>query len=227
MVEAKDSGGRNAPSSPTVTTTTPDAAASPRVATETTAAPTPAAAPAESAAHVSRDSTETGNVAGKAARRIDAADSGGIGIDRGSIGSSSSGVDGQAGNPAFDMVVAQLCRVVAGCSQLLVLRGVIGEQEERALSVMSSRGSPVLLAAVEAYGANQDLEVRARCPFLVPCVFLAVVGVPSVVLLGDVRGRYNKHQPCTLVWRCGRESNGFCKTFEVVTDTLGVTSSPH
>ncbi|CBJ25612.1 hypothetical protein Esi_0003_0321 [Ectocarpus siliculosus] len=68
------------------------------------------------------------------------------------------GLMGEAGNPAFHMVVGQLCRVVAGCSQLLRLRGVIGEREERTLKTMSNRGSPVLLAAVEAYGANQDLE---------------------------------------------------------------------
>lgn len=60
----------------------------------------------------------------------------------------------------FKIVVAQLCRVIAGCSQLLRLRGSIGEREERALNAISARGSPVLLAAVEAYGANQDLEVR-------------------------------------------------------------------
>ncbi|CAM9969974.1 unnamed protein product, partial [Scytosiphon promiscuus] len=64
----------------------------------------------------------------------------------------------RAATPAFEMVVAQLCRVISGCTQLLRLRGVIGEREERALDVMSNRGSPVLLAAVEAYGANQDLE---------------------------------------------------------------------
>lgn len=74
-------------------------------------------------------------------------------------------VDGQARPPAFEKVVAQLCRVVAGCSQLLVLKEVIGEREERALRAMSNRGSPVLLAAVEAYGANQDLEVRHFSPF--------------------------------------------------------------
>lgn len=65
--------------------------------------------------------------------------------------------------PSNSIVVEQLCRVVAGCSQLLRLRGVVGEREERALSVMSARGSPVLLAAVEAYGTNQDLEVQCVC----------------------------------------------------------------
>ncbi len=221
MEEAKGSGNRNAPSSPPVTAKTPDAAASPSVATETTPAPTPPPPPATSAARVSRHSTEAQATSGKAARRTDAADSGGIGIGIGRGGGSSSSVDGQAGNPAFDAVVAQLCRVVAGCSQLMVLRGVIGEQEERALSVMSSRGSPVLLAAVEAYGANQDLEVRARCPFLVPCVFLAVVGVPSVVLLGDIRDGYNSSsnsRSCTLVWLCGRgRATIFAKLLEVMT----------
>ena len=68
--------------------------------------------------------------------------------------------DGRAETAAFNIVIAQLCRVVAGCSQLLRLRGSIGEREERALSAMSGRGSPVLLAAVETYGLNQDLEVR-------------------------------------------------------------------
>ena len=67
--------------------------------------------------------------------------------------------DGRAETAAFNIVIAQLCRVIAGCSQLLRLRGSIGEREERALSTMSGRGSPVLLAAVEAYGLNQDLEV--------------------------------------------------------------------
>lgn len=59
-------------------------------------------------------------------------------------------------------VIEQLCRVISGCSHLLQLRGVIGEAEERVLSTMSRCGSPVLLAAVEAYGVNEDLEVRFR-----------------------------------------------------------------
>ena len=75
-------------------------------------------------------------------------------------GGGDDGDDGRAETAAFNIVIAQLCRVVAGCSQLLRLRGSIGEREERALSAMSGRGSPVLLAAVEAYGLNQDLEVR-------------------------------------------------------------------
>lgn len=123
-----------------------DAAALPSVAIETTPITTAPEALASS------DSAETEVGFGKAAGSADAADS-----RRDGSGSSAGG---QTGTPAFRMVVAQLCRVIAGCSQLLVLRGVIGEREERALSVMSTRGSPVLLAAVEAYGANQDLEVR-------------------------------------------------------------------
>lgn len=59
-------------------------------------------------------------------------------------------------------VIEQLSRVVAGCAHLLRLRGAVGEREEQALRVLSNRGSPVLLAAVEAYGANQDLEVRNK-----------------------------------------------------------------
>lgn len=90
-----------------------------------------------------------------------------VGFGKAAEGSAATGassvagkVDGLAKTPAFEAVVAQLCRVIAGCSKLLVLKGIIGEREERALSAMSNRGSPVLLAAVEAYGANQDLEVR-------------------------------------------------------------------
>lgn len=105
----------------------------------------------------SGDYAETEVGVGKAAGSADAADS--------RLGSSGRSADGQTGTPAFDMVVAQLRRVIAGCSQLLVLRGVIGEREERALSVISSRGSPVLLAAVEAYGTNQDLEVKFLLQF--------------------------------------------------------------
>lgn len=59
-------------------------------------------------------------------------------------------------------VIEQLCRVIAGCAHLLRLRGAIGEAEEEALGVMSRRGSPVLLAAVDAYGTKQDLEVWER-----------------------------------------------------------------
>lgn len=61
--------------------------------------------------------------------------------------------------PSF-AVIEQLCRVIAGCAHLLRLRGAIGESEEEALGVMSRRGSPALLAAVDAYGTKQDLEVR-------------------------------------------------------------------
>lgn len=73
------------------------------------------------------------------------------------------GSDGENhGAGSFDVVVAQLCRVISGCSQLLRLRDVIGEEEEEALNIMSRRGSPVLLTAVETYGANQDLEVYLK-----------------------------------------------------------------
>lgn len=96
---------------------------------------------------------------------------------------------------ALKTVVGQLCRVISGCTQLLRLRDVIGEREERALSAMSERGSPVLLAAVEAYGADQNLEVRyfARnrrvtssrffffCGAYRACVRLGTVPVPRGV----------------------------------------------
>lgn len=74
------------------------------------------------------------------------------------------GIDGGTEPAAVSTgVMAQLGRVITGCSELLRLRGAIGELEARALSVMSRRGSPVLLAAVEAYGVNQDLEVGIWC----------------------------------------------------------------
>lgn len=72
-------------------------------------------------------------------------------------------------------VIEQLSRVMAGCANLLRLRGTVGEGEQHALRVMSERGSPALLAAVEAYGANQDLEVRTER------VFSCGVSVPSAV----------------------------------------------
>ncbi|CAN0046409.1 unnamed protein product [Ectocarpus fasciculatus] len=130
--------------SSSASTPTATAAAEPS-GLEAAAAAAAAAAPANS----SSASTQAGNAADGTA----AASRGGL-VDRGKIAHGK----GEAGNPAFDMVVGQLCRVVAGCSQLLRLRGVIGEREERTLKIMSNRGSPVLLAAVEAYGTNQDLE---------------------------------------------------------------------
>lgn len=66
-------------------------------------------------------------------------------------------------------VIRQLSRVIVGCAHLLRLRGAIGEAEEHALRVMSERGSPALLAAVEAYGANQDLEVRKAWCLCLSC----------------------------------------------------------
>ena len=132
-----------------VKATKPEAAASPTVAIEMT----PIAAAATATGLASSDSTQVGF--DKAAERSTAAVTAAVAAAAGA-----SSVDGQAKTPAFEAVVAQLCRVIAGCSQLLLLKGIIGEREEKALSNMSNRGSPVLLAAVEAYGSNQDLEVR-------------------------------------------------------------------
>lgn len=93
-------------------------------------------------------------------RRTRTQSEGGSTRERRTRGASESRVGGEVEAAAFKTVVAQLCRVISGCTQLLRLRDVIGEREERALSAMSERGSPVLLAAVEAYGADQNLEVR-------------------------------------------------------------------
>eukprot|EP00953_Heterococcus_sp_UTEX-ZZ885_P008787 5226-Heterococcus_DN1.PRE.1 len=49
----------------------------------------------------------------------------------------------------------QLTRVVASCAQLLRLRGALTSRGELALAAMAKRHSPALLAAIEAYGANQ------------------------------------------------------------------------
>lgn len=70
------------------------------------------------------------------------------------------GADGDAvAQRRAHLLASQLSRVIAGCAQLLRLRGRLGQEEEQALKTMSARGSDVLLAAVEAYGASQDLEV--------------------------------------------------------------------
>lgn len=92
---------------------------------------------------------QTGNVTDSATNYTDGnSEISNVGVDSGSESSVTS-----------RELMAQLGRVIAGCSKLLRLRGVIGELEARALNVMSRRGSPVLLAAVEAYGVHQDLEV--------------------------------------------------------------------
>ena len=129
-----------------------DTATSPIVAIETTPIATTTA---EAAPLASSDSTQTQVGFEKAAEGSPAAGSSSVARN----------VGGRAAKtPALEAVVPQLCRVIAGCSQLLVLKGIIGEREEQALRAMSNRGSPVLLAAVEAYGVNQDLEVRRWCP---------------------------------------------------------------
>lgn len=69
------------------------------------------------------------------------------------------GVGGAGPQPVDTaLVIEQLSRVIAGCAHLLELRGTVGKDEQEALRVMSERASPVLLAAVEVFGSNQDLE---------------------------------------------------------------------
>ncbi|CAM9512453.1 unnamed protein product [Ectocarpus sp. 12 AP-2014] len=145
---------------PSVSRTVLSAKSIPLASVSSISASTPAAtATAASSEQVASASTTPANSSSASTQAVNAAEGPAAVFHRGLVDGGTVGHGkGEAGNPAFDMVVGQLCRVVAGCSQLLRLRGVIGEREERALKTMSNRGSPVLLAAVEAYGANQDLE---------------------------------------------------------------------